>query len=135
MSEVAALVLRAREGDEAAFGELVRRFQDMAVGFAMARTHDPHRAEDAAPLISEAGDTLAHARGLLTDHQDVLHTGFFHDAAKEYAEARLFAALGSGGAVPGPRDRTSGPGLGRTGLPCLSRRSGLAWSPRPDLNR
>lgn len=63
-----------------------------------------HRSEDASGLIAEAGDTLSHARDLLGDHQDVLHTGFFHDAAKEYAEARLFAALGSGAGVPTPAE-------------------------------
>jgi translin len=34
----------------------------------------------------------------------VLHAGFIHEAAKEYAEARLTAALGAGDLIPLPND-------------------------------
>ncbi|HSM01342.1 MAG TPA: haloacid dehalogenase [Acidimicrobiia bacterium] len=65
-----------------------------------------HRGEDddAARLMDEAGSLLSGAAGVLADHPDVLHAGFFHDAAKEYAEARLTAALGAGEALPLPAD-------------------------------
>ena len=65
-----------------------------------------HRGEDddAARLMDEAGSLLSGAAGVLADHPDVLHAGFFHDAAKEYAEARLTAALGAGEAPPLPAD-------------------------------
>ncbi|MBW3624680.1 MAG: sigma-70 family RNA polymerase sigma factor, partial [Armatimonadetes bacterium] len=48
MNEIAALVERARGGDLPAFDEIVRRFQDMAVGYAYAAVRDPHDAEDVA---------------------------------------------------------------------------------------
>ena len=46
--ELVAVVRAAREGDLEAFGELVRRFQDMAYGAAYAYLGDHHRAQDAA---------------------------------------------------------------------------------------
>lgn len=54
--------------------------------------------------MDEAGELLSGAVAILADHPDVLHAGFLHDAAKEYAEARLTAALGSGRALPLPGD-------------------------------
>lgn len=42
------LVIRVQQNDLAAFGDLVRRFQDMAVGYAYTILHDWHLAEDAA---------------------------------------------------------------------------------------
>ncbi len=63
-----------------------------------------HRGEDASGLIAEAGTTLARAGTVLVDHQDILNAGFVHDAAKEYAEARLFAALSAGHPPPLPAE-------------------------------
>jgi RNA polymerase sigma factor (sigma-70 family) len=48
MEDLAALVARARDGDADAFGVVVRRFQDMAVGYACALLRDKSLAEDAA---------------------------------------------------------------------------------------
>lgn len=48
MKELAPLVIRSRQGDSPAFEELVRRFQDMAVGYAYALLGDWQEAEDAA---------------------------------------------------------------------------------------
>lgn len=42
------LVTRARGGDTRAFDQIVRRFQDMAVGYGTALLGDPHSAQDAA---------------------------------------------------------------------------------------
>ena len=65
-----------------------------------------HRGEDddARALMDEAAALLAGAVGVLSEHPDVLHAGFIHDAAKEYAEARLTAALAGGGSLPLPQD-------------------------------
>jgi RNA polymerase sigma factor (sigma-70 family) len=48
MEELAALVVRARSGALDAYGEIVRRFQDMAVGYSYSLLGDFHLAEDAA---------------------------------------------------------------------------------------
>ncbi|MEW6753605.1 MAG: sigma-70 family RNA polymerase sigma factor [Candidatus Latescibacterota bacterium] len=48
MEELVALVSRARAGDLGSYSALVRRFQDMAVGYAHALLGDFHLAEDAA---------------------------------------------------------------------------------------
>ena len=48
MEELATLVERSRSGDLTAFETLVRRFQDMACGYAYSILGDFHLAEDAA---------------------------------------------------------------------------------------
>ncbi len=48
MQDLKAVVLRARAGDCNAYEDLVRRFQDMAVGYAYALLGDWQEAEDAA---------------------------------------------------------------------------------------
>jgi translin len=65
-----------------------------------------HRGETAtaATLMDEAESLLRSAVGVLEAHPDVLNAGFIHDAAKEYAEARLTAALGAGDPVPLPAE-------------------------------
>jgi RNA polymerase sigma factor (sigma-70 family) len=60
---VAALVCAARDGDLAAFGDLVRRFQDLAYGLAYAYLGDHHQAQDAAQeAFIEALDGLRRLR-------------------------------------------------------------------------
>lgn len=65
-----------------------------------------HRGEDeaAAGLMDEAESLLAETVSVLSEHPRILHAGFVHDAAKEYAEARLTAALGTGSTLPTPDD-------------------------------
>ena len=48
MDTLADHVTRTQEGSSDAYGELVRRFQDMAVGYAYSMLGDFHLAEDAA---------------------------------------------------------------------------------------
>ncbi len=48
MEDFKLLVLRAQMGDQDAYGELVRRFQDMAYGYAYARLGNFQLAEDVA---------------------------------------------------------------------------------------
>ena len=48
MEELEVLLTEAQNGDLDAFGEIVRRFQDMAVGYASAILGDVHLAEDVA---------------------------------------------------------------------------------------
>jgi translin len=64
-----------------------------------------HRGEfdEGAALADKAGRLLSEAREALEDHQDILFAGFYHDGAKEYAEARITLALISGrGGLPRP---------------------------------
>jgi translin len=65
-----------------------------------------HRSESEAAnaLISEAGSILADITTGLTEHQDILHAGFVNDAAKEYAEARITAAIFDGEPLPSVAD-------------------------------
>ena len=70
---------------------------------AIRALHRGERPESEA-LIADAGTTLTHAVTALVDHQDVLNAGFVHDAAKEYAEARLTLALAAGEPLPLPAD-------------------------------
>lgn len=48
MEDLKSLILRSQTGDLEAFGKLVQRFQDMAVGYAYSILDDFHLAEDAA---------------------------------------------------------------------------------------
>jgi translin len=65
-----------------------------------------HRGEDeaSADLIAEAGGLLSETMEVLSEHPDILHAGFVHDAAKEYAEAVLTAALARGSLLPSPKE-------------------------------
>jgi RNA polymerase sigma factor, sigma-70 family len=48
LDDLAALVIRVREGDTPAFAEIVRRFEDMAVAYGYSLVGDFQLAEDAA---------------------------------------------------------------------------------------
>ena len=65
-----------------------------------------HRGEfDAADdLMGQAASLLNEARTQLAAHPDILYAGFHGDATKEYAEARLTAAIIAGNEVPTPND-------------------------------
>jgi translin len=87
-----------------------------------------HRGEFGAAndLIEEAGSILRGIVDALGDHQDILNAGFVSDAAKEYAEARLTAAIVAGESLPGADDLGLDPvpylhGLGETVGECRRR--------------
>lgn len=65
-----------------------------------------HRSDDAetARLLTEARRCLDEAMQAMAEHPEVLYAGFFHDAAKEYAEARLTHALVQQLPLPAPDD-------------------------------
>ena len=54
--------------------------------------------------MGEAEAMLREAQAALSDHPDILYAGFVNDAAKEYAEARTFAAYCAGADLPLPGD-------------------------------
>ena len=63
MDALEVIVARAREGEAEAFSTLVRRFQDMAVGYGYSILHDFQLAEDAAQeAFFEAYRTLPKLR-------------------------------------------------------------------------
>src|ERR1044072_8720229 len=63
MESLKSLILRTRGGDEDAYGEIVRRFQDMAVGYGYAMLRDFQSAEDAAQeAFLEAYRSLSNLR-------------------------------------------------------------------------
>lgn len=87
-----------------------------------------HREEFVAALdlITHAATVLAEITDGLADHQDILHAGFINDAAKEYAEARLTAAIFAGDPLPTAGDLAIDPvpflhGLGETVGECRRR--------------
>jgi len=65
-----------------------------------------HRADpDAhAEQVAAAERHLRAAQEALADHPMVAHAGFLHDAEKEYAEARLCAAMVGGEPLAGPAE-------------------------------
>ena len=68
-------------------------------GSAIRAVHrlDPERAR---ALADDAAASLATARSALEPVPAVAYAGFLHDAAKEYAEARLTLALVAGDPLP-----------------------------------
>ena len=60
--------------------------------------------EVAAALMDEAGALLREAETATVAHPDVRYAGFIGDASKEYAEARLTAAVFAGEPLPLPAD-------------------------------
>lgn len=80
-----------------------------------------HRGEveEASRLLDDAAGLLAGIQQALAGHPDILHAGFVADAAKEYAEGRLTAAVFAGADLPEPDDLGIDPvpflhGLGET---------------------
>ncbi len=63
-----------------------------------------HREEfaEAEELIARASGLLAKAKEGLTEHEDIYHAGFVHDAQKEYVEASVTLAVIAGRPLPAP---------------------------------
>lgn len=62
------------------------------------------RPEDALRLADEAGGALREAQEALAPFPSLVGSGPLHDAAKEYAEARLTAAMVSDAPLPSAND-------------------------------
>ncbi|MDQ3878467.1 MAG: translin family protein [Actinomycetota bacterium] len=63
-----------------------------------------YEMESASDLLSDAQKHLDDARRSLSEHDDMRHAGFVHDAEKELAEARITFALVTDGSLPSPED-------------------------------
>ena len=75
------------------------------------------RPHDASQLADEAGAALRQAQDALAPFPSLVGSGPLHDAAKEYAEARLTAAMVGDGALPS---------AGELGVPAAAWLNGLA---------
>ena len=86
MGDLSGLIIAARNGDSPAFEELVRRFQDMAVGYAYALLGDWQEAEDAAQ------DAFISAYcGLVKLREAAAFPGWFRRIVYTQAQRRLRA--------------------------------------------
>lgn len=65
-----------------------------------------HRGEksQAEDLMRKAREHLDQASEAMSGHPDIRHAGFYHDACKEYAEARITLAVVFNGEFPTPQD-------------------------------
>ena len=84
MEELSGLIIAARKGDSDAFEEVLRRFQDMAVGYAYALLGDWQDAEDAA---QEA--FIAAYYGLINLRDPAAFPGWFRRVVYTRAQRRL----------------------------------------------
>ena len=91
------------------------------VVFQLLRLRAVHREDfaQAEELIESARSQLDEARLALSDHPDIYHAGFVHDALKEYVEACTTLAVIAGRPLPTPEELVAGPpaylnGLGET---------------------
>ena len=84
MEDLSGLIIAARKGDSDAFEEVLRRFQDMAVGYAYAVLGDWQDAEDAA---QEA--FIAAWHGLIHLRQEAAFPGWFRRIVYTQATRRL----------------------------------------------
>ena len=109
MNDVVALVRASQGGDLAAYEALVRRFQDMAYGYARSRLGDAHLAEDATQ------EALLHAYRRLGDlRQPAAFPGWLRRIVRTQCDrigrVRTPKAMGLN-----PGDRTADSGVGPSG--------------------
>lgn len=106
LSDIAQLEDSARSHFDAKFAarEVGIKNSRQAIRFSANAIRSIHRGEfeAAIQLMEQAAALLAEARQQLVDHPDILYAGFYADATKEYAEARLTAAVIAGEDVPSP---------------------------------
>jgi RNA polymerase sigma-70 factor (ECF subfamily) len=83
-TEITELVERARDGDRAAYGELVERFQPTVYALALARLRNPNEAQE---LVQEV---FIHAMTKLSQLRDVhCFAGWLRQIAERMAINRL----------------------------------------------
>jgi translin len=90
-------LVAAHQAREQALGACRGTIRAAASSIRAVHRLDPERA---AALATESEQALRVAQRVLADHPAIYHAGFLHDAAKEYVEARVTAALVAGIEVP-----------------------------------
>lgn len=65
-----------------------------------------HRGEleRAGEMLAGAGQAVGRMKEVLAAHPEIYASGYVHDSQKEYAEARAFVSVVSGGEIPDPDD-------------------------------
>jgi translin len=81
--------------------------------------HGVHKRENVEAMLDEAMDEANRLRSLLSDHQDIWHSGMVEDAMQELAEAAIMVSIASEGDLPTPEE---------LGVPMSSYLMGLADS-------
>jgi len=61
-------------------------------------------ADRARELMQQSADAIQEGLDATRDEPDVANAGYLQDAQKEYAEARITAAIVAGGEIPGPEE-------------------------------
>ncbi len=61
-----------------------------------------HEFDAAETLLAKAKTNLEQTQAGLSEHRDIFHAGFVHDAQKEFAEAHCTLALIAGRPLPAP---------------------------------
>jgi len=63
-----------------------------------------HRGEDVESLVQEAREEVSKLRSVLTDHQELMHSGYVEEALQEYTEVVIVGHILKDTALPAPRD-------------------------------
>lgn len=108
--ELAADIARIAEGAREVLDErheareVALRVSRRIIQACAAAIRAVHREEfdDAERLADEARAHLAEGEIAVADHPDLRYAGYYSDAAKEYAEARITLALVRGDRLPSP---------------------------------
>lgn len=96
-ADAGALLDAKHRARERALGACRRTIQACAASIRAAHREEFAQAEQ---LADEAAAHLHEADSALVAHPDIRHAGFLHDAAKEYAEARIALAFVREGPLP-----------------------------------
>jgi len=63
-----------------------------------------HRGEDIDPVLQEAREEVSRLRSVLSEHQELLHSGFVEEALQEFTEAVIVDRVLSNETLPGPKE-------------------------------
>ncbi len=98
--------IRSNFSDKDAAREKALRLCREAIRHSANAIRSAHRSQfdNSRSALETVHSLLQEAREALAQHQALLHTGFVHDAQKEYAEGCLTLALILGEPIPSPEE-------------------------------